>query len=152
MPDAQKAVTLVVGLLVAALMSAFILPIGIEAIAGGESQTAELNTSETTELQPGLNATLDSTTENTSATYTVDANGDSATTTVSEGGEETVTVDGADVTINVSTAGTDSATATFDSPKTYAWSGGASALWLILPVMIVLAVFLYFVSLAIREV
>lgn len=149
---ADKGVSLVVALFVGALMAAFLLPIAIGAIAGPEVATATLDTGNQTELQPGINATLDSvdTTADT-ATYTVTAGGDSATTTVTNGSNATVTVDGADVTIGVTSVATGQATAEFSSPMTYSWGSGAAALWAILPVMIVLSVFLFFTYVALSR-
>lgn len=149
MADADKAVKLVIALVVGGLMTAFLMPIAIGAIAGPEETTVTLNTSEQIELQPGLNATLDSVdTTADDATYTVTGGSDSATVTVANGTNETVTVDGADVTIEVTDVSTGEATATFESPMTYAWGNGAGALWGILPVILVLAIFLFFVAVA----
>lgn len=153
MADSRKAVGLVVALMVGGLMAAFLLPVAIGAMAGPEVATATLDVGNSTELQPNMTATLDSvtTTSPQSATYTINASGQTATATVENGSSQTVTVDGADVTISVTDVQTGQATAEFESPKTYSWGNGAAALWGIIPVMIVLAVFLYFVYLALRE-
>lgn len=151
MADSRKAVGLVVALMVAGLMAAFLLPVAIGAISGPEVATATLDVGNSTELQPDMTATLDSvtTTSPNSATYTVNASGSTSTVTVENGTSSTVTVDGADVTISVTDVATGQATAEFESPKTYSWGDGAAALWAIIPVMIVLAVFLFFVYMAI---
>lgn len=151
MVDSSKAVTLVVAIFVAAIMAAFLLPIALGAIAGPEVATVTLDTDETYEAQPGLNVTLDSVTEDTDADYTVDAGEDSETITVNEGENETVTVDGADVTVGAENITADSAETTVESPTSYGWGSAAGALWGILPVMIVLAIFLYFVYMAVKE-
>jgi len=151
MVDADKAVTLVVGLFVAGIMVAFLLPVAVGPMTDGETTTATLDTGETIELQPDLNVTLDSTdTTGDNATYTVNASGDTSTITVDNGTNTTTTVDGADVTIAVSDVQTDQATAEFTSPTSYGWGSGAAAMWGILPVLVVLAAFLYFVTLAVR--
>lgn len=149
MVSAKQAVTLVIGLFVAMLMAAFLLPVVIGQLGGAEAATYALDVGNSTELQPDMTATLDSvdTTADT-ATYTINASGDTATTTVDNGSSATVTVDGADVTINVTEVSTGSATAEFESPRTYGWGGGAGALWAILPLLLVLALFLYVVGMA----
>lgn len=151
--DSQKAVMLVVGLFIASIMAAFLLPVAVGPITDTtEDVTATLATGESVELQPNMTATLDSVDTAASpstASYTVTAGGSSTTTTVANGSNTTVTVDGADVTISVSDVSTGQATAEFTSPTTYGWGGSATALWGILPVIIVLAVFLYFTYMAV---
>lgn len=152
MPSSRKATTLVVTLLVAALMAAVLFPVAIGAISGPEVATATLDTGNTTELQPGLNATLDSVDDTAdTATYTVSADGETATATVGNGTNTTVTVDGTDVTIGVTDVTTTSATADFEYPTTYGWGSGAAALWGILPVLLVLGIFLFLVALALGQ-
>lgn len=152
MVNARKAVGLVVALTVGGLMAAFLLPVVIGQLGGAEAATIALDTGNQTELQPGLNATLDSVDDTAdSATYSVTADGDSSTVTVDNGTNSTVTVGGADVTIGVTSVSADAATAEFQSPTTYGWGGGAAALWGILPILIVLAVFLFFTYVAVRE-
>lgn len=150
MADAAKAVGLVVALMVAGLLAAFLMPVVIGQFAGAEAATATLDVGNSTELQPNMTATLDSvtTTSPQSATYTINASGQTATATVENGSSQTVTVDGADVTISVTNVQTGQATAEFESPTTYAWGNGAGALWGIIPVILVLAVFLFFVYMA----
>lgn len=145
MAEAKKAVGLVVALVVGGLLAAFLMPIAIDAISGPEDVTNTLDTGETVTLQDDLNVTLDSTTSGTNATYTVTGGADSATTTVAVGGNQTVTVNGASVTISTSDATATNATQTIEYPTDYGWGGGAASLWGLLPMVLVLAVFLYFV-------
>ena len=152
MADSRKAVGLVVTLLVASLLGAVLLPTAINAMSGAEEFTATQDVDETVELQPGLNATVTGVTDGTSATYTIEAGGDSVTgETVSVGSNTTVTVDGTDVTISPSEATSTSATTTYEYDGTYGWGGGASSLWAILPVLLVLGLFLYVVAIALRQ-
>jgi len=133
------------------LMAAFLLPVVIGQLGGAEAATYALDVGNSTELQPNMTATLDSvntTASPSTATYTINASGDTATATVANGSNTTVTVDGADVTINVTEVSTGSATAEFESPRTYGWGGGAGALWGILPLLLVLAIFLFVVGMA----
>lgn len=153
MVDSGKAVTLVVGLFVAGIMAAFLLPVAIAPMTDGETATATLDTNESIELQPDLTATLDSVDDTAdSATYTINASGSTSTVTVDNGTNTTTTVDGADVTIEVTDVTSTNATAEFTSPTSYGWGSGASAMWGILPVLVVLAAFLFFVGLAMRYV
>lgn len=152
MVTAQKATSLIVALFVGALMAAFLLPVALGAIADPAETSVTQDTGETIELKPDLNATLDSVdTTADSATYTVTAGNDSASATVDSGSNTTVTVDGADVTIAPTNVSTGQATTEYTYPKTYGWGGGAGAMWAILPVIIVLAVFLYFVYIALQR-
>ena len=151
MPDSRKAVALVVTLLVASLLGAVLLPTAINAMSGAEEATFTQDVDETVELQPGLNATVTGVTDGTSASYTVTAGGDSATTTVNVGANDTVTVDGVDVTISPSEATATNATTTYEYDGTYGWGSGAGSLWGILPVLLVLGLFLYIVAVALRQ-
>lgn len=149
MVDSSKAVTLVVALFVAGIMAAFLLPVALGPMTDGETVTATLDVGNSTTLQPDMTATLDSVdATGDDATYTINASGTTATTTVANGTNETVTVDGADVTIAVTDVSTGQATAEFTSPTSYGWGSGAGALWAILPVLVVLVIFLYFVGVA----
>lgn len=151
MVNADKAVNLVVVLLVVGLLTAFLAPVAIGQMSNPEEATYTQAVDETVELQPGLNATVTGVTDGTSATYNITAGGESATTTVNVGANDTVTVDGASVTISPSQATATNATTTYSYPTSYGWGGGASALWNIIPVMIVLAIFLFVTYLAIQK-
>ncbi len=145
MVSAKGAVTLVVALFVGAIMAGALMPTAIGGFAGAESQTISQDTGDTDELQPGLNVTLDSVTDGVDATYTVEANGDSETVTVDSGQNDTVTVDGADVTITPDTIGASSATTMYEYPTDYGW-GSAGALWGIMGIIVLLPIVLYFVK------
>ena len=152
MPNSKKAVALVVGITVAGLMGAFLVPVVLGQFSGGETATYNQSVGETVTLQPDLNATLNASTADTSAEYIINASGDTSTVTVSEGANSTVTVDGVDVTIALQDASASNATTEYTYPGTYGWGGGAGAIWAIIPVLIVLALFLFFVGMALNEV
>lgn len=152
MADADDATKLVVALAVAGIMLAFLMPVAIGAISGTEDTTATQAVDETVELQPGLNATVTGVTADTSATYTVEYNNDSVTgETVNEGSNSTVTVGGEDVTIAPSDVTATNATTTYTHSRTAGWGDGAAALWVILPVILVLAGFLYLTFMALQQ-
>jgi archaellum component FlaG (FlaF/FlaG flagellin family) len=150
MASSRKAVTLVVALLVAGLMSSFLLPVAIDAMVADESQTITQNTTETVTLsEPDLNATLDSVDDTAdTATYTIEAGNSSTTTTVDNGTNTTVTVDGTDVTIATEEVTTSTATTEYTYPTTYGWTNGAGAMWAVIPLMLVLAIFIFFTKVA----
>jgi hypothetical protein len=135
------------------LMAAFLAPVAINEMVDDETTTITQNTSETVTLsEPDLNATLDSVdTTNDDATYTIAAGDVNETVTVANGSNTTVTVDGNDVTIAPQVIETGQATTQYDYPTTYGWGNGAGALWNILPLLVVLAIFLLFVGIALRE-
>lgn len=145
---AMGVVALVVGLTVGTILAALVLPIGVGQLTDDSSTTLTQNESETVTVTPGLNATLDNATADTEADYTLEAGGDSASVTVSEGGNETATLDGETVTVNADNVEADNATTTYEYPPEMGWSDGSQALWGILDVIIVLAVFLTFIAIA----
>ena len=108
MANTNRAVSIVVALLVAGLLLAVLFPIAIGAMSGPDE---------------------------TSVTQDV-------------GDSETVTVDDTEVTISPSEATASSATTTYEYPTTYGWGSGASSLWGIIPVLIVLGGLLMLVKLA----
>lgn len=149
---AKRAVNIVVGLFVAAMMAAFLIPIAMGAMTSPDVTSIQQNTTETVNIQDDMNVTLDSVDTASSpstGTYTVQAGGDSATATVGVDENATVTVNGADVTLSPDSVSSGSATTQVESPTTYGWGGAASSLWFILPLLIVLAVFLYIVGMAV---
>lgn len=150
MPDSKAAVMIVVTLFVAGIITAFLMPVVIGAISDDETATYNQSTSETVELNPGLNATVDSVTSGTSATYTVEYDGDSTTATVNTGSNSTVTVGGIDVTIAPSEAGSDYAVTEYEYPTDAGW-GAAGSLWVIIPLFLVLPIFMLFVRIATKQ-
>jgi hypothetical protein len=148
MVDARKAAQVTVAIAVGAILAALLLPVAINAMAGTETVVLNQSVGETSELQPGLNATLDSVSVGVDASYTLNASGTTSSVTVAEGASQSVTVGGATVNISVQDTGQNSATAEFESPTTYSW-GSAGSLWNVIPVIIVLGVFLFFVGVAV---
>lgn len=151
MADASTAVKIVIAIVITGLIAAFLMPIAVNAIAGPSTASSTLQPTNTTDFKYNLNVTLDSVdvsgaTDN--ATYTINADGTTSTVTIDEGANTTTTVDNADIKISVTDVTSANATADYEYPTTYGWGGGAAAMWVILPVILVLGVFLYFVYLA----
>jgi len=147
---AKYSIALIVGLTIFGLLAAIFAPVALDATNNDDVQTYTQNTGETVEIDSTLDATLDSTNTGTNATYTLtdtDAN-DSVTKTIAVGSEATYNLAGGDVTVNVSEANAGNATAEFTTAIDYGWSGGASAIWNLIGVFIVLALLLFAVGLA----
>ena len=148
-----NATNLVVAVFIAALLAAFLLPIAVGAITDPAETSATQDVGEQIELKNGLTATVDATdtaAEPSTATYTISGvDGQEVTTTVGEGESDTVTVDGDDVTVSPTEVTEETVTTDYEYPITAGWSGGAASLWVILPLMMVLGVFLFFVGVAV---
>lgn len=148
--DAMRVVGLVVALTVGGLMASFLLPIGIDALNGDDAVTLDQQVSDGFDsVGSGIEADLTSTdATNSTASYNVTYDGDYQSVTVSEGSSSTVTVGGEDVTVSPQSISTGSATTEYTFSSTIGWSSGAVALWGILDVILVLAVFLFFIGVA----
>lgn len=150
--EAWSVIALVVALLIGSVMAAFMLPIGVDAIVDDKSKTFTQNESETVVVTGSLNATLTDV-DDTSDDITVDLNdsdADSATLSgISVGDNATATVNGETITVtNEENVDTSTAKVTYEYPSDYNWGSGAKALWGILDVILVLAMFLMFVGVA----
>lgn len=139
---------LIVALAVAALITALVLPIGIDAIENDKTSDLDLDTNDEVEVKGGLNATLEDTTADTSADINLSTDSDSESKTVNEGETEDYTVDGETLSVGVEDAGSDSAEFNVTYPLDFGWDSGASGLWGILAIIVVLAVFLMFIGIA----
>lgn len=150
--SAMKVVGLVVALTVGGLLAAFLLPIGIEALNGDDTRTIEQQFGDGFEpVGSGVESNLtDTNTTASTASYNVTYDGDYQEVTVDEGSSSTVTVGGVDVTVSPESIATSSATSEYTFSNTVGWSSGAVALWGILDVILVLAVFLFFIGVALK--
>lgn len=151
----------IVGLSVAAIITAFVLPVALDNIEGPENAT-DINQSvgEDYELAGQLNSTLTGVTSGTpdTATYNVTiydntSDRESQTVTVDESdtSTSTVTLDGNDVVINatdVTTADGGYSDATYQYPPDAGWSSGASSVWGVLGLALVLGVMVFVVGVA----
>lgn len=145
----MRAVALVVALTVGGLITAFVLPIGISSI--NDDQVTTMNQSVSDGFEPignGFSSDVTEVNAGMNATYNVSFDGSYQTVTVTEGTSETVTVGGEPITLQLTEAGSDYAVTEYTHDKTAGWSDGSAALWGVLDVILVLAVFLFFVSVA----
>lgn len=149
------AVGLIVGLGVLALVTAFLLPVGISEIVDDEQYTVTQDVGETANVTPNLDATLDSVNESASpanATYTLQGPDSSASHIVDNGSTQDFALDGGTVTVGVEDVTSSSATANYTVPKDFGWSGGASSIWFVLDIAVILAVMLLALGIALKAV
>lgn len=153
MPDLDDfGLSAILFIVVVAILSSALLPPAINAATGADfndrTETATWDVGETRNLtDTDVVATLDSVTTS-DATFTL-SNGGSATTTISEGSDSTVTVGGTDFTISVMDASNTSQVATATINYETSSAGIASDVWTMVPIFMVLAVALLFISFAI---
>lgn len=152
----MKVLLLVVALTIGALITAFVLPVGIDAVVDDSTVTVNQTEAETIEVTEGLNATLDDVDDgNGDIDVTLNATdpgaGSATLTNISTGDNKTATLEGETITVtNEKKLSNTNAEVTYAHPPDYAWSGGAQALWGILDVIIVLAVFMLLVGISLR--
>lgn len=151
--SAFSAVALVVALMVGAIVAAFMLPIGIDALVEDSSTSVTQNQGETVNVTANLNSTLDDVDDTQNEINVTLRDSDSGETqtlqNIAEGSNKSTTINGETVTVandNVSDATT--ADITYEYPPEYGWGSGAKSLWAILDVIIVLAMFLMFIAVA----
>jgi hypothetical protein len=149
--NGQKIVGLVVALAIMGILAAFLLPVAMNVFYGDVGSSYNATVGDTTELNGELNATVDSITAGTSATITLETDAKSVQKTVNVGENATYSFDRGDVTVGVEKAGTDGSANDYavynaDYPRDFAYSDGASSLWTIIPVIVVLALLLYAVA------
>lgn len=144
----------IVGAVVIMLLLSTVLATGIGAFNSPDDAMADQNTTESYTLTGNLTGTLDSV-DDTAGTATVtvedtDIN-ESQTVTVDEGSNETATIGGEDIVVTAETVNTDSASLTYEWPQDYGWSDGASSIFGILDLIVVLTAFLIMIGLAMRS-
>jgi cobalamin biosynthesis Mg chelatase CobN len=145
---AKKAVALVIGLVVVALLASYLMPIALDALNSDTSVTTNQTTSTETEINAELNSTVTATTAGTDATIELTSDNTTTSKTIAVGSNSTYSFDRGDVTVSVSEAQTGYAVATYDYPKDFSYSSGAQAMWGILGLIVILAVFLFVLGIA----
>lgn len=149
--QAKKAVGIIVGVTVLALMAAFLAPVALNEINGDTTVTVTQNTSETVEINAELNATLDSVdTTNDSGTYILEADNQSITKTVSNGSTATFSFDRGDVNVTVNDVSTGEATADFSYPHDFPYSDGAQGLWDLVGLVLVLGILIFAIGIGLK--
>jgi Flp pilus assembly protein TadG len=147
--NAGAAVALVISLTIAGLLGAFLVPVAVDSFEGDTTTTLNISTGSTEEVNGELEATVDSTTAGTSATITLNqTDGNSVTNTVNVGSTTTYSMDRGDVNVTVSEATSGYAVADYSYANDFAFSSGASSLWGLMGLTLVLALFLAVLSMA----
>lgn len=154
--SAKMAITIVIVLAVTALVAGFLLPIALDTMNDDKTVSITQDNGTTEAVNPELDATLDDVSSGTpnTATYTLASGGESVTNTIDQGSSADFDFDRGTVTVTVddtTLATTDSATATYDYPRDFAYSGAARSMWGILGAIIVLCVVLFVLSYAMRK-
>lgn len=146
--SASKAVGLVVGLAVLALLAAFLMPVGLNALYADSTSTLNQNVSDTYEVNGQLESTVTAVTDGADATIELNDTRTAGTTsnTINVGSNATYSLSGGDVVVTVTEAGTDYAVAEYEYSRDYAFSDGAQGLWSIIGLALVLIVFLFAIS------
>ncbi len=138
----------IVGLLVATLM-----PVAIAQFNGTQSATFDQTEGETVQITADLNGTLDAVDDATN-TINVTVYNDDGTASVkdlSEGSNTTLDVAGTNVTVyNQNVTSATNATVEYEYPNTYGWDSGTVALFTVIPLLLVLAIFLFVAMFAVR--
>lgn len=142
----------ILAIVVAVLLVSALFPAAISSATSADfssrHDTVTLNTGESYNLSD-TNATMTLDTVNTAnATYTFAASGDSATVTIDEGNSTNVTVNGVTYDVTVENLNNTDQTATADVSYQVSNGGLAQEVWILVPIFIVLAPLLLFVSFA----
>lgn len=155
MMSARRAVTLVVVLAVFGLVASIGLPVAINALEGDTQTTLNQTVGTDYDVNGELVSTVTAVdTASAPSTATVELNDTrtSGTTsnTINVGANETYSLNGGDVVVGVEEATANYAVANYSYATDYAYSGGASALWSILALAIMLAAFLYIIRVGLQ--
>ncbi len=139
----------IVGLLIIAVIAAFLIPTAVTELSGDETTTIDQDEGQTVLLKPQLNATLNDVDDGDSSINVTLAdtttNNSVSATSIAVGANETVTLETYDITINnTANVDTDTATIRYEYPRDYGWDSGASSIFGLIPLLLVL-VFLLFV-------
>lgn len=151
MSTAKTAVGIIVGLLVFGLLAAILLPVGVDAFASDRTSDFNVSTSDTVDITPQLNATVDSTNANSNATLTLATSDQSIQKTINQGSNATYSFSEGDVVVEVTNAASSFAEFTVDHPDEFSMSDGAASMWNIIPLFMVLGVLLFAIRVATSE-
>lgn len=147
--SAKTAIVLIVSIVVATIVGAVMVPVAIDNIESDDSETFTQEVSTWYDVNGELESNVNSIdTTNSQATVELNDTRTSTTTTKTIGVGSTVSYELEGGTVNVTVDSIDDtttpnqSTVTYEFTKDYAYSSGASALWGILGLTIVLGVFL----------
>lgn len=151
--NAGKGLGIVMAVSVFAIIAAFVMPVGVSEIAENtqtnvtqqENEQVELNaqlTANTTDIKSGsggdnVTVFLNSTNNGSSTTKSVLVDNQTTKQVAIDGENINITVHNVDTSVNP-----DEAEMQYGVPKTYGWSGGATSLFDILDLIIILVIML----------
>lgn len=149
--SASAAVTLVVGLMIFGVLAAVMLPVAINEIEGDTTTTLTQDEDTTYEVNSRLNSNVTGTTIATTDTATIELNDTRTSGTTSKTVDNQTTADydmeGGTVTVGLEnvddSTSPNQATVNYTYTNDYAYGDGASSLWGILGLAIVLAAVLF---------
>lgn len=152
----KQGVSLIVAIMVAGLLVAFIGPVALDAFNDDRSDTLTQTEGDEYILTGSYNTTLTDVSQ-TGSTIDVLINETDSNTTgtisgLAEGANETVTVDGDDFNVTNDEVANDTvATVTYEYPTDAGWSTAEAALFGIVALLLLVAIALYVVAMAIDQ-
>lgn len=156
--SATAAVTLVVGLMIFGVLAAVMLPVAIDQLEGSTTEVVVQDEGVEYEVNSALNSTVTATTVSTTDTATVELNDTrtSGTTsnTIDNGSTANYSLEGGTVTVGVEDVDDsptpNTTTLNYTYANDYSYGSGASSLWGLLGLAIVLSAVLFIVSVALK--
>lgn len=156
--SASAAVTLVVAIMIFGVLAAVMLPVAIDQIEGNQTTTLTQDVDTTYEVNSELDSNVTSVTVGTTDSATIELNDTrtSGTTsnTIDNGTTTDYDLEGGTVTVGVEdvddSPSPNQATANYTYSNDYAYGSGASSIWGVLGLAIVLSAFLFVVGVAIK--
>lgn len=142
-----QGVGIAIGIVVLLLLASTVLPVGLNELNGTSTSTFNQSEGETVQVTGPLNGTLDNVSD-TDSTIDVTVNDTELSetrsiTNLGEGQNETVTIDGEDITVtNNEVISATNAEVEYQYPKSYGWSGGAQSIFGIFDLLLVLIILL----------
>lgn len=137
----RQGTAIILGIVVIGILLGYVLPIGIGAVTNPTEEvtfTQDVNTdvdinplivSNVTEVNDGVNATVELTDSDTQSTTTA---------TIDQGSTQTLTLEGNDIDVTVDDTTATSATLTYVIPSDYGWDSGSQSLFGLIPLFLVL--------------
>lgn len=155
MAFAQKAVAIVMTLAVVGLLAAFLAPVAINELEANETTTLDQDSNQTYDVNAKLTSNVTDyetgTTDNATVVLNDTRTTSTTTKTIDNGTTADFSLDGGTVTVGVEqvddTVTPETGTLNYTYAKDYAYSDGASSVWGLLGLAIVLALVVYLVGL-----
>jgi hypothetical protein len=150
-------VGIIIALVIGGVLIGYLLPIGVSSVNQPDTVNQTQDVGTTYQLKSGLiNSTVDSVTDATDATITLEdtESGTTEQNTINVGSTTEYTLPGGNVNVTVNSASSGSpgnASLTYEIPNDYGWGDGAQGLYGLLPLFIVLVPLVVVVGWAMRS-